>query len=122
MLVLMLSFFKKKVTDTFEGEEILCFLSTYLFPFLKVSEPFVVQTLAFQAELLSDCVFKVTQYDYKIFQTVLSLKYKIISLKTFNLVINLSLISNKTPNLFSAICSKINTVSNKHNTFVKCKE
>ena len=33
-------------------------------------------------------------------------------LKTLNLVINLSLISNKAPNLFSAICSEINAVSN----------
>ena len=29
--------------------------------------------------------------------------------------------SNMTPNLFSAIYSEVNTVSNKHNTTVKCK-
>ena len=38
--------------------------------------------------------------------------YKIINLKAFNLVISLSLISNKALNLFSAICSEINTISN----------
>ena len=35
-----------------------------------------------------------------------------IAKKTLNLVKNLSLISNKAPNLFSAIYSDINTVSN----------
>ena len=68
--------------------------------------------MAFQANPLSHCVFKVTQYGYEIFLTVLSLNCKIMWLKTFNLVINLPLISNKNPNLFSAVGSEINTVSN----------
>ena len=57
-------------------------------------------------------VFKVIQYGFEIFQTVLSLSCKLIQLKTLNLVINLSLITNKATNLFSAICSEINAVSN----------
>ena len=88
-------------------------LSSELFPFVKVSSlTFVVQTMAFQANPISHCVFKVTQYGYEIFLTVLSLNCKIMWLKTFNLVINLPLISNKNPNLFSAVGSEINTVSN----------
>ena len=49
-------------------------LSSYLFPFLKVSSlTFVVQTMVFQAKLPSQCVIKVIQYGYEVFQTVLSL-------------------------------------------------
>ena len=52
-------------------------LSSYLSPFLKVSSlTFEVQTMAFQAKLPSKCVFKVfkvIQYSYEIFQTVLNL-------------------------------------------------
>ena len=51
------------------------------------------------------------QHGFEISQIVLSLNCKTIELKTLNLVINLSLISNKAPNLFTAICSEINTVS-----------
>ena len=48
-------------------------LSSYLFPFLKVSsQTFVVQTIVFQAKTPSQCVFKFIQYDYEIFQTVLT--------------------------------------------------
>ena len=57
-------------------------------------------------------VYKVIQYCYEIFQTILNLNRKIIQLKRFNLVINLTLISNKVSNLFSAICSEINAVQN----------
>ena len=57
-------------------------------------------------------VFKAIQYDFEIFEIVLSLNCKIILLKAINLVINLSLISDKAPKQFSAICSGINTVSN----------
>ena len=118
----MHSFFMKKKCPNIFKERRLYALSSYLFPFLKVSSiTFVVQTMAFQAKLPSHCVFKVMQYGYEIFQTVLSLSYKIIQLKTFNLVTNFSLISNKTPRLFSAICSEINTASSKHNSTVKCK-
>ena len=63
-------------------------------------------------KLIVASVFKVIQYGFEIFQTVLSLNCKTIKLKTLNLVINLSLISNKAPNLFSAIFSEINAVSN----------
>ena len=40
------------------------------------------------------------------------LNWNTIELKTLNVVINLSLISEKAPKLFSAIYSDINTVSN----------
>ena len=53
-----------------------------------------------------------SQYGFEIFQTVLSPNCKIIQPKAINLVINLSLISNKVPNLLSAVFSEINTVSN----------
>ena len=79
-------------------------LYLHMYPFLKVlSMTFVVQTIAFQAKLSSQCIFEVIEHGYEIFQTILSLK-------TFSLVIHLSLISSKYPNLFSAICSEI-TVS-----------
>ena len=52
-------------------------LSSYLFPFLKVSSlTFAVQSMVFQAKLPSQCVFKVIQYGYEIFQAVLSLNFK----------------------------------------------
>ena len=58
-------------------------LSSYFFPFLKVSYlPFVVQTMVFHTKLPSHCVFKVTHCGYEIFQIILSLKYKIFLLKT----------------------------------------
>ena len=48
-----------------------CALSSCLFPFLKVSSlTFVVQTMVFQAKIPSQCVIKVIQYGYKVFQTV----------------------------------------------------
>ena len=77
----MQSFFKKKVAPYFlggagrrgGGEDTLYFTS-YLFSFLKVSSlVFVVETMTFQAELPSQCVFKLIPYGYEIFQTVLSL-------------------------------------------------
>ena len=37
------------------------------------------------------------------------------------LYLHITIISNKTPNMFSAIYSEINTVSNKHNTTLKCE-
>ena len=46
--------------------------------------------MAFQAEVPSQC-FEVKQYGYEIFQTVLRRSCKIMQLKAFNLVINLSL-------------------------------
>ena len=55
-------------------------------------------------------IFKVIHTHFEIFQTVLSLNYKIILPE----LINLSLIFDKGPNQFSAICSEINTVSNTH--------
>ena len=67
--------------------------------------------MTFQANYLST-VFKVVQYGFEIFQTVLSLNCKIIELKTLNLVINFILISDKASKLFAAICSKISIVSN----------
>ena len=49
------------------------------FPFLKVSSlTFVFQTMVFQATLPDPCVFKLMQYGYEIFQTVLNLNRKII--------------------------------------------
>ena len=54
-------------------------LSSYLFPFLKVSSlTFVVQTTALQAKLPTHCLFKVIQYGHEIFETILSRNYKII--------------------------------------------
>ena len=67
--------------------------------------------MTFDAKLPSNC-FKVIQYGFEIFQTILSLHCKIIELKILNLVINLSPISSKAPNLFSVNCSEINAVSN----------
>ena len=40
-------------------------------------------------------------------------------LKTFNLKLNVSLISNKAPNLYSVICSEINTASNTNKRLLK---
>ena len=72
--------FKKKVPPYFGGRTPIWMrmkhyaLSSYLFPFLKVSSlTFVVQTMVFQAKLPSQCVIKVIQYGYEVFQTVLSL-------------------------------------------------
>ena len=87
-------------------------LSSNHFPFLKV-HPYLLwyKRSPFKHNYLAT-VFKVKQYGFEIFRTVLSLNCKIIQLKTLNLVINLSLISNRAPNMFSAIFSEINTVSN----------
>ena len=63
--------------------------------------------MTFQAKLHRHCFQSHTA-------TVLSLNCKIIELKTLNLVIHLSLISNKASNLFSATCSEINAVSSTH--------
>ena len=52
-------------------------------------------------------VFTVIQCGFENFQTVLSLNWKIILLKTSNLLKKLSLISNKAPNLLSGICSEM---------------
>ena len=54
-------------------------LSSYFFPFLKVASlTFMVQTMVFQAKVLSHCVFKVIQYGYEIFQTVWKMNFNII--------------------------------------------
>ena len=78
-------FYRKKLPHTFFflGKERSHYdLSSYFFQFLKVLFlTLVVQTMAFQAKLPSHCVFKVIQYGYEIFQTVLSLNCKIIYLK-----------------------------------------
>ena len=83
----MQGFFKKKVLSSFfwgggagvGGGRKHYALSSYLFTFLKVSSlTFLVQTMAFQINLLSQCILKVIQYAYEIFQTVLSLNSKII--------------------------------------------
>ena len=87
----MQSIFMKKDSPYFaRGEETLCFILVP-FPIPKIF---------------------LSQYRFEIFQTLLNLNCKIIQLKTLNLVINLSIISNKASNLFSAIFSEINTVSN----------
>ena len=53
-------------------------LSSYLFLFLKVSTvTFVLQTMAFQ-DKLSSHFFKVIQYGFGIFKTVLSLNWNTI--------------------------------------------
>ena len=102
----MKRFFKKKFPHTLQvGEETLCFVFIS-FPISKNLIPnFAVQITTFLAKLRSQCVFKFIQYGREMSQTV-------IQLKTFNLVINLSLISNKDSNLFSAICSEINAITN----------
>ena len=56
----------------------------------KVCSPMWNKIMAFQAEVPSQC-FEVKQYGYEIFQTVLRRSCKIMQLKAFNLVINLSL-------------------------------
>ena len=66
------------------------------------------------AQITGECI-------YEIFETVLSLNCKTIWLKTFDLVINLWLISYKVPNLYSAIRPEMNSFKYKHNTTVKCK-
>ena len=72
------AFLIKKPPYTLGGGRRHYALSSYLFQFLKVSSlTFVVQTVAFQAKKPSQCVFKVTQYGYEIFQTVLSMNCKI---------------------------------------------
>ena len=87
-------------------------LSSNHFPFLKV-HPYLLwyKRSPFKHNYLAT-VFKVKQYGFEIFRTVLSQNCKIIWLKMLSFVINLSLISNKAPNLFSAICSEINSISN----------
>ena len=70
-------FHEKKMSQYFQGEETLCFI-IISFPISKSFIYNLVQTMAFQAKLPSHCVFKVMQYGYEIFQTVLSLSYKII--------------------------------------------
>ena len=52
--------------------------------------------------------YKVMQYSFEIFQTVVSLNCNIIQLKTLNQVIKLTLVSNKNLNLFFATYSEIN--------------
>ena len=70
-------FHEKKMPPYFSRRRF--YALSYLFLFLKVSYiTFVVQTMVFQTKLPSHCVFKVMQYGYEIFQTVLSLNYKII--------------------------------------------
>ena len=98
----MQSFFMKTFSLYFVGrdaEETLCFIFKS-FPISKISSlTFVVQTMTFQAKLPS-------------------LNCKIVQLKKLNLVINLSLISNKASNLFSAIYSEIIAVSNTNLTLL----
>ena len=68
----------------------------------------MVQTMAFQPKLPSHCVFQShTFYGYEIFQTGKPELQNHIA-KTLNLVRNLSLISNNTPNLYSIICAEMN--------------
>ena len=63
----MQSFFKTKVHTLGWGRRHYG-LSSNLFPFLKVScLTFVAQTMAFQAKLPSQRVFKATQYGYETF-------------------------------------------------------
>ena len=71
---------------------------------------FAVQTVVFQEKLPRHCVSKSYSMVTKL-SKLPGLNCKIKLVKTFNLV-NLSLISNKTPNLYSVICSEINAVSN----------
>ena len=70
-------------------------LSSYLFPFLKVSSlTFEVQTIVFQAKLPRATVFfKVIQYGHENFPNYFESELQ------NHLVINWSLISNKAPNL-----------------------
>ena len=104
--------FTKKVPLYFVGgEETLCFIFTS-FP---ISKSFIPNVYGTNYDL------KFIQYGFEIFQTVLSLSCKIMQRKTSNLVINLSLISNKAPNLFSAIVSGINTVSDTNLILLHCK-
>ena len=60
--------------------------------------------------------FKVIQYGCETFQHC-----KIIQLKTFNLELNVSLISNKAPNLYSVICAEMNAASVKNKNYCKRK-
>ena len=74
----MQSFSKKKVPPLHTFWKRHHALFSYLFSVVKVSSlTFVVQTMAFETKLANQCG-KVTQYGYKIFQTVLSLNCKII--------------------------------------------
>ena len=98
--------------DLIYGERKHYVLSSKLFPFLKVHPNFCGTNYDLSSNTTQPLVFKVIEYGFEIFQTVLSLNCKIIQLKTLDLVIHLSLNSNKAPNLFSAICSEINAVSN----------
>ena len=54
--------------------------------------------------------FKIIHYGYENFPNVKQIPQNRIN-KTFNLELNVSLISNKAANLISAICSEINIVS-----------
>ena len=71
----MQSLFKKNPPHTFWGGHTMFYL--HIFPISKsFILTFVLQTMALQARLPSQCVFKVVQYGYETFQTVLSLNCK----------------------------------------------
>ena len=75
----MQSFLRKNVSPYYRGRGGDTMLYFHSFPFLKVSSlTFVLQTMVFQAKLPGPCVFKLMQYGYEIFQTVLNLNRKII--------------------------------------------
>ena len=67
--------------------------------------------MALQAKLPSHCVFQRHIEWLQNFRNCFKPEMQNHKLKTFNLVINLSLISNKASNLYFVICSEINTVS-----------
>ena len=68
---------------------------------------FIEKTMAFQAKLPKNCFSK--SYGNETSKTVkLAPQHHI---KIFDLVLNLSIISNKAPNLYSVISFVLNTVS-----------
>ena len=97
----------KKTTTTKQIEKNICYLKkVHSSPLNK--KIFVVQTMILQAKLLSQCFlnsFSMVMNISKMF----SQHYKIISLKKVNLELNLSLISNKAPDLSSVISFEMNT-------------
>ena len=80
----------------------------------------MVQTITFQPKTTQKLCFSKSCSVVMKYLKMLSQYCKIIQLKTLNLVLYLSLIFNSIPNLYSLICSEMNTALNqKHNTTVK---
>ena len=76
--------------------------------------------MTFKQNCRATLLFKAIQYNNHIFQSVKPALQNHLA-KPINLELNLSLISNKAPNLYSIMCSEMNTVSITNYATVKRK-